>query len=437
MNKNYCGTVVRVAKLVPLTNCDNVQGAMIFGQHVIVGKDVQVGDLGVFFPVEVALSKEFLRANNLYRKPELNLDTNKKGYFEEHGRVRAMKFRGHQSAGFFVPLEYFSFVSPERYKEKLVEGFDFDELMGVPICRKYTPAVNPPSKFYKEGRRSQLHSVQSRIVYGQFKYHEDTANLRRNMDSLWPHQVIWVSYKYHGTSAIIGHLLTDKPLPLWKRLFNVVFPVFEQGQEYSLVWASRRVIKGVEAPKKDANHFYGEDIWGVVAKEVEPFIPEGITVYGEIVGFTPNGTPIQKGYDYHCQPKEHRFLVYRITYTSPRGQVIEFSYPQIKRFCNKQLLEHVGARYYGEASGLVPHGVNEPITEWRERFLEYLNSEVNGKLCFSSKGTVPMEGLVLKVEEDELTDGQLFFKIKNFDFFVWETNQLDKGEVDIETQESQ
>ena len=74
-NNNYCATIIEIKTLVPLEKCDNVQGAIIFGNQVIVSKELKIGTIGLFFPLETQLSKEFLSANNLYRKNELN--TNK------------------------------------------------------------------------------------------------------------------------------------------------------------------------------------------------------------------------------------------------------------------------------------------------------------------------------------------------------------------------
>nr|MDA3854971.1 hypothetical protein [Candidatus Woesearchaeota archaeon] len=68
-NINYCGTVVKIEQLIPLDNCDNVLHASIFGNLVIVSKNTEVGEIGIFFPVETQLSKEFLSENNLYRDP--------------------------------------------------------------------------------------------------------------------------------------------------------------------------------------------------------------------------------------------------------------------------------------------------------------------------------------------------------------------------------
>ena len=78
-NANYNATVVEIKTLVQLENCDNVQAAIIMGNQVIVSKDTKIGEIGLFFPVETQLSKEYLSVNNLYRDSKLNVDKNKKG----------------------------------------------------------------------------------------------------------------------------------------------------------------------------------------------------------------------------------------------------------------------------------------------------------------------------------------------------------------------
>ena len=127
-NPNYAATVIRVKNLVPLANCDNVVGLPLMGMQAIVGKDTKVDDLGILFPTEVQLSEEYLRFNNLYRHTELNADPNAKaGYFEYNGRVKSMKFRGHRSDAFFMPLESLLFayggndqIIPKRPTEQVI-----------------------------------------------------------------------------------------------------------------------------------------------------------------------------------------------------------------------------------------------------------------------------------------------------------------------------
>jgi len=57
-NESYAATIVRVNDIVPIEGSDNIVATHFFGFQAIVGKDTQVGDLGVFFPAETQLSQE-------------------------------------------------------------------------------------------------------------------------------------------------------------------------------------------------------------------------------------------------------------------------------------------------------------------------------------------------------------------------------------------
>ena len=91
--------------------------------------------------MECQLSKEYLSANNLYRKKELNLDQAKAGYFEENGRIRCVKFRGNKSEGLFMPLHSLKIEGFEDF-DLLKINDEFDELDGIPICSKYVVKIN-------------------------------------------------------------------------------------------------------------------------------------------------------------------------------------------------------------------------------------------------------------------------------------------------------
>src|SRR4051812_30922698 len=134
-NSNYCATVVEIKNVIALENCDNVQATSVFGFQAIIGKDVKVGDVGIFFPTETQLSDAYCYRNNLYRHADKNADESKKGYVEDNRRVRAIKFRGNTSNGFFMPLESLEFtgINPSL----LSVGDEFDKLNGEEICKKY------------------------------------------------------------------------------------------------------------------------------------------------------------------------------------------------------------------------------------------------------------------------------------------------------------
>lgn len=431
-NINYAATLVRIEakNFVDLPNCDALKGVFIFGNHVIIGKETQEGELGLYFPVEVALSQEFLGANNLYRKPEHgNADPNAKGYFEEHGRVKAVKFRGHKSEGFYIPLSSLDYILTAEDPIDLAPGLVFDKIGDHDICRKYAPKRREGKSSVQQERAAKLADA---IVPGQFRFHYDTENLRRNVHKINPTDYISISDKWHGTSVVIGKILTKRDLRWYERILRKL-GVQIMDSQYGLTYSSRKVIKSVNGTEKASNHYYASDIWGVVAQEVEDRIPNGYTLYGEIVGYTRDGAPIQGGYAYGCAEGQHRFLVYRVTSTNVDGKTIELSWPQLTEFCNGYGFEMVPALWDGRAYDLFPELSTK--THWQEEFLPKLESTyVRDAMCPYNDEKVPVEGIVLRVDHLEESEA---FKLKNFKFLEWETKALDKGEVDTETAESE
>jgi hypothetical protein len=241
-NANYAATVVELKSFVDLAGCDNIKAALIFGNSVIVSKATQVGDIGLFFPVETQLDKEFLGVNNLFRKPELgNVDQNQKGFFEEHGRIKAVKFRGHKSEGFFIPLASLGYISDDInliYKYGIEVGATFDTIDGHPICRKYVPARRPGSGPNLGAKVPKQAPLTNKIVPNQFRFHTDTENLRRNIHKIQPTDYISISDKWHGTSVVISKVLTVRELSWFERLLQKL-GVKVQTQEYGFVCTVR------------------------------------------------------------------------------------------------------------------------------------------------------------------------------------------------------
>ena len=445
-NRNYSASIQPLERFIDLDNCDNVKHAVILNKKVIVSKEAKAGALGIFFPVESQLSKEFLGANNQFRKPEHgNTDQTKKGFFEEHGRVRAVKFRGHKSEGFWIPIESLTYTGLDLSIFNVGDEFEDIEHNGTtyPICKKYVPKRNiGHGNTNKVAKPKQ----EDRIVRNQFRLHYDTENLRRNIHKINPDDIISISTKYHGTSAVISNLLVNRELKWYEKILKRL-GVKIQDQHYGIVWSSRKVIKGVEEPKESSNHFYDSDIWGVVAKEIGPSIPKSYTIYGEIVGYTPTGAAIQfrtdGDYHYGCKPGEHKFLVYRVTTTNPDGAVVELSWPQMKKFCKNEGFTMVEQKYYGSAydhylmlTQLMEREYlcdNDP--QWHEHFLELLELEYTPDvMCPLNDFKVPAEGVVLRRDHLESSEA---WKLKSFLFTAGETKALDAGTVDIETEQSE
>lgn len=436
-NPNYVATIVALRTFVDLPNCDNVKSAIIFGSSVIVAKDVKAGDVGLFFPPETQLSTEFIANNNLFRKHEYgNLDPSKAGFFEQQGRVKTMKFRGHKSEGFWIPFSSLNYLVHKVGIDDLsfldVEGTSFDFVGEHEICRKYIPKSlkHIDTKNKSKGKVARL---EDSIVDGQFRFHFDTENLRRNVHKVMSTDLISISDKWHGTSAVYSKVLVKRKLGLFERILDKL-GVSIQKSVYGLTYSSRRVIKAVNGEAKgNNNHFYSEDIWGVVAREVEHKIPNGFTVYGEIVGFTPNGEAIQEGYSYRCAKGEHKFVVYRATQTSLDGLVTELGWTQLEEFCAKYGFDLVPFLYVGHAN-VVFDELDPDDASWSEKFLALLESRyVHDQDCFYNPG-LPAEGIVLRI--DRLHEAESY-KLKNFRFLKRESDELDKGVLDTETAQTE
>ena len=414
-NSNYAAVVVRVDKIVPLENCDNVQAAIIMGNQIVVSKEVKVGDIGLFFPVETQLSKEYLSNNNLYRKSELNVDLEQKGYFEENGRIRCVKFRGHKSEGLFMPISSISFTKFDL----LNLGDEFDELNGIPICQKYVVNNNRISSqpSYKKNKSTKKH--ESKLVENQFHFHEDTSMLYKNLHKIHPEDLIHISYKMHGTSGISSYVLCKKKLTLIEKILKKL-GVNIIDTEYDYIYSSRKVIKNEEL-NPEPNHYYSEDIWKIADSKLRPYLQKGMTFYYEIVGYLPNGGYIQKDFDYGCEVTKHAIYIYRITSTNVDGKVIEFSAKQVQDFCKQYGLNSVPELYYGYARDFYDY--NSP-----EELLEIIKEQFNEKDCYICKNKVPEEGCVIRIDGLEFEA----YKQKSERFYEKETVLLDKGESNIE-----
>ena len=458
-NQNYSAIVVEIKTLIPLEKCDNVQGAIIMGNQVIVSKDVKIGDIGLYFPLECALSKEYLSNNNLYNKPELNVDNTKKGYFDENGRIRCQRFRGHKSEGLYMPIGSLSFIFPDIFNPnstglwykgdfKINIGDCFDELNGTPICSKYIIKSNRIPGQSKNRNSKFNRKYESKLVENQFRLHQDTNMLYRNLHKIEPNSLISISYKLHGTSGVSSYVLCKRKITKREKIgafFHNIYTVITSlgrnnsridNTEYDYIYASRRVIKNEEL-NPNAQHFYNEDIWSIAHNELKDFLSKGMTFYYEIVGYLPSGRMIQEDYDYGCEPTKHAIYIYRITSTNVDGKVIEFSAKQVQDFCKKNGLNAVPELYYGYAkdfTGIMPvkqENSNiylEDLESWREHFLSAVKYIFNEKLCYMCVNEVIEEGVVVRIEGNDFEA----YKAKSERFYARETAQLDKGELNIE-----
>ena len=178
----------------------------------------------------------------------------------------------------------------------------------------------------------------------------------------------------HNTSFIAGNLLTRKPLQLnvVQKLFNKMSdkkikklsklrvtkyvdkrkrdkqiellkarksPEYKIG--YGNIYSSRTVIKNQYINKDVTGGYYGTDIWGVFNDIIKPYIPQGMTLYGEICGYLDKtGKMIQAKYDYGCEVGESFLMPYRITTTREDHTKKEWEVEEVYNWTVKLLKEH-------------------------------------------------------------------------------------------------
>jgi len=424
-NVNYKCTVVKIDNLYDLDNLQNLKGTKIFFSQVLVSKDTKIGDVGIFFPIESQLGENFCKINNLIRSK----DENGKpigGMFDKNRRVRCQKFKGNESMGFWIPISSLSYLT-DKYPNI---GDEFHELLGENICNKYVPKSNKSSSEPKE-KRSRNPKI-SRLVENQFRLHNDTENLRKNIHKLELEDYISIHYKKHGTSWVVGNILVNKQLKWYEKLakklgLNIV------DKEYDYVYSSRKIVKN-EFETKDNLGYYGEDLWADIKEEIKDKIPKGFTLYGEAVGFTKEGKAIQKDYDYGCKPFEMKIYVYKISVVNQDGFTIYLDDKQISEFCEKYGLNYKSTFiYYGTVDSLY-RKLSEnhifPLADtWRGDLIGMLESKYNEKDCYLCVNKVPEEGIV--VRKNSLFSYEAY-KLKSFRFLQKETEELDKGELNIE-----
>lgn len=190
---NYFATVVKINNVFSLKGLDRLGHANFFGNMVLVSKNIEIGTMGLFFPIECQINHEFLKANNLYRNAELNSDVSKKGYFEDSGRVKAQKFRGHKSMGFFVELSSLNYLG---LTELPVIGSEFNDIDNKVICKKYRLENQQLSKSAKQSKQAV---VQSKLVDNQFRFHYDTVQFGRNLHKIDVEKdYLTITSKLHG-----------------------------------------------------------------------------------------------------------------------------------------------------------------------------------------------------------------------------------------------
>ena len=412
----YCAYITTIKELRKHSNADRLQCAQIYGQNVIVDLSYSLGDRVIYFPTDGQLSEEFANDNNLVRKKDEN-GNNIGGYLDPNKRnITALKLRGEKSEGLILPIKVL-----EKYTDisKLKDGEQITVLNGHEICKKYIPIRN------KRYRASECYKVSNKkeekktIAYPFFAEHKDTEQLAYNEQAFREGDTIYITRKLHGTSARISNTIEvmTKKRPKWvKKLFHIGDKITKK---YSVVSGSRRVVL-----RAFDGGFYGNNEFRKKYQDMfKGKLPKGMTVYGEIVGWIDENTPImprcnnskvkdkefQKMYGeetiftYGCTPGENDFYVYRITMTNDDGVVIEIPTEETLLWC-----ERLGVKFVPLLEKFL-YTTWEDLNERCEKYLDIPEPLANGAHV--------VEGVVVRIDNRTSFTA---YKTKSFAFKVLE-----------------
>lgn len=368
----HCGYIVKINELHKHSNADRLQIATIFSNNVIVDLNTQIGDIGIYFPIDLQLSEEYCKENDLVRRKDGNGNP-AGGYLDPEKRnIRAMKLRGEKSEGLFMPLESLKYTGETKFEV----GEKIEMLNGHEICRKYIPRGKSSVATGKQGNKTRKHSVPIAPLFAE---HADTEQLVYNMDAFKLGDQIEITLKMHGTSGRTGYLpkfqgyknknpfyqkFIDYGPPSEKATFANKFyqkaiATATSIYDWGYVTGTRRVV----LDDFEDGGFYGSNAFREPhAKFFEGKLWKGETVYYEIVGFTNTGVPIMPQvsndkisdkkfskrygevttFSYGCvswpreDEKQSDFYVYRITMTNEDGDVVEYT-PDFMRYRCEQM----------------------------------------------------------------------------------------------------
>lgn len=410
-NPNYAATIVKISALNTLDNSDNLVGAPLLGMQAIVSKSTEVGTVGVLFVAETQLSEEYTARNNLFRHKEFNEDKSQSGFIEDNRRVKAIKLRGSRSDALFMPLSSLSYTKANL--GDLNVGDTFEEINGFEICKKYeVKRKSIPS------HEKNKHKVFTRVDEKMFPRHYDTSQYYRVLDTFKPYTEIVVTQKLHGTLLRFSNIPVKRKLSLAEK-WTSKFGVKVQKEEYAHVYGSNRVIK--DANNDNQEHFYDHDIWTEAAKKFDEVIPENFVVYGELIGWTPDGSQIQKNYSYRVPHMTNEFYVYRVAQINGQGIVTDLSWDQVVEFCRDRGMKNIPELWRGKHQDFKPE--------------EWLDTNYHDTLHGGYPNAVPLdedspcdEGICIRVEGL----APYIAKLKSPEFFAHETKMIDEEALDME-----
>ena len=365
--------LLRIQSVSPHPNADRLDLALVAESPVVVGKgQYKEGETVIYVPVGAVLPQTIL--------DDLTASGSKISI--PNGRIKAAKIRGIISQGLILDPRRYDICSAIG-SDTVGEAIDVSQKLGIV---KYE---EKPRNFGTPGTKTK------RVRPGNpnFRYYTDIENIKHFPTVLKQGEPVWVTEKLHGTSFRCGWFKKDH-YSLWDRLKK--FFGFEVG-EWEFCYGSRKV--DITAAS-DYRGFYGEDIYGKIAKkyDLRNRLPKGYALYGEICG-----PGIQKDYDYGL--KEHELFVYDVMDTETLQWL-----PATHAL---KLIEHFHLR----SVPVLGSGIHYDPFNTHIRYSDNLFSTIDPKTV--------REGIVIKPLEERIDNrvGRVILKVINPAYLLKDTTE--------------
>jgi len=243
----------------------------------------------------------------------------------------------------------------------------------------------------------------------------------------------------HNSSSRHSNTIVSKDMPL-KGMRKLVSKIkndklYETVKSWELVSGSRRVILD-----NFEGGYYGDNKFRKKWHDFfEGKLKKGETVYGEIVGYTENGTPIMPSvsnkktndksfikkygekttYSYGCKVGENDIYVYRMTLTNEDGFEVDYPWDFVKTRCEQMGMKHVPE-------------IDRFIYSNQDDLMERVNKDVEESDPIGLNHV--REGYVVRIEGRETFKA---LKHKSFYFKLLEGLIKDEGVLDMEEAEGE
>jgi tRNA-binding EMAP/Myf-like protein len=445
----YAAYITTIKELHKHPNADRLMVTTIFGNNVIVDLSYHEGQRVIYFPTDGQLSEEFATDNNLVKKyvpvSELTEEqigskqviqkdgiavVNMGGYMDANKRnIMAIKLRGEKSDGLVLPIEVLS-----RYGDisNLKDGIAIIEFCGHEICTKYIPKKKRVSEHKRSINKKEERET---IGYPLFVQHIDTEQLAYNEKAFKEGDTIYLTRKLHGTSFRVANTLevtTKKRNPVMKKIFRLKD---KKTKKWAMISGTRRTTL-----IDYGGGYYGSNAFRKKYTDMfDGILPKGMEVFGEIVGWVDENTPImpscsnskikdkefskrygeQTVFTYGCPKGENDCYIYRITMTNEDGISVELPTEEVMMWC-----ERLGVKYVPLLEKFI-YTTWDDLNERVEKYLDIPEPLANGSHI--------VEGVVVRIDN---RSGFTAYKAKGFNFKVLEGIIKDTSDApDIEEAE--